>query len=93
MPAILISILTTFVSNLVARMLLGAGLAVFTYNFVDDLVAQAQDKMDSLIGSLPADVLSLISLLKIPQSLSVIMSAIGVVAFIKSAKVFLGKAS
>ena len=44
------------------------------------------------LGSLPSDILGLVSLLKIPQSLSVVMSALGIAAFIKTAKVYLGKA-
>ena len=92
MQAVIIQILMAFVSSFVARIFLGAGLAVFTYDFVDDLVVQAQNEMQGLLGSLPSDILGLISLLKIPQSLSVVMSALGIAAFIKSAKVFLGKA-
>lgn len=92
MPAVLIPILAAFASSLVARMLLGAGLMFFTYTWVDDLVQQAQDQMAGLLGNLPSDIIGLISILKIPQSLGVVMSAIGIVAFIKSAKVFLGRA-
>ena len=88
----IIEILLAFAGSLVARLLLGASLAVFTYDFVDDLVVQAQQEMQGLLGSLPSDILGLISLLKIPQSLSVVMSALGIAAFIKSAKVFLGRA-
>ena len=91
MPAVLVAILSAFASSLVARLLIGAGLAVFTYNFVDDLVIVAQDAMGDLLHSLPSDIIGLISILKIPQGLSVIMSAMGFVAFIKSAKIFLGR--
>ncbi len=87
----LISILIAFASSLVARVLLGAGLAIVTYNFVDDLVSMAQNAMGDLLYSLPSDVIGIISILKIPQGLSVIMSAIGFVAFFKAAKVFLGR--
>ncbi len=93
MPAVLITILTAFASSLVARMLLGAGLAIFTYNFVDDLVLQAQNEMHGLLNNLPSDIIGLISILKVPQALSVIMSALGVAAFIKTSKVFLGRAT
>ena len=93
MPAVLITILTAFVSSLVARMLLGAGLAIFTYNFVDDLVLQAQNEMHGLLNNLPSDIIGLISILKVPQALSVIMSALGIAAFIKTSKVFLGRAT
>lgn len=93
MPAILIPILAMFASSLIARMLLGAGLAVFTYNISDNLVEQAQQKMQGLFFNLPSDVFGLISILKIPQGLSVILSAMGIVAFIKTSKVFIGKAT
>lgn len=93
MPALLVTILSRFASSLIARMLLGAGLAVFTYNFVDDLVASAQSAMGDLLYSLPSDIIGLVSILKIPQGLSVIMSAMGFVAFMKTAKTFLGRAT
>lgn len=93
MPAIVIPILMAFASSLVARMLLGAGLAFYTYSWVGDLVQNAQNEMYGLMGNLPSDILGLISILKIPQALSVVMSAIGTVAFIKAAKVFLGRAT
>lgn len=93
MPAAFVVILTAFASSLVARLLLGAGLAIFTYNFIDDIVVQAQNEMSGLLNNLPSDVLGLVSILKIPQALSVIVSALGVAAFIKTSKVVLGRAS
>ncbi len=93
MPAILVTILIAFTSSLVARLLLGAGLAFLSYTWVTDLVEQAQNEMMGLFNNLPSDVLGLISILKIPQALSVIMSAIAISAFIKTSKVFLGRAS
>lgn len=91
MPAILITILTAFASSLVARLLLGAGLAFVSYTFINDLVIQAQNAVGGLLNNLPADILGILGILKIPQAISVVMSAIGIAAFIKSAKVFLGK--
>lgn len=93
MPAILVTILIAFTSSLVARLLLGAGLAFLSYTWVTDLVEQLQNEMIGLFNNLPSDVLGLISILKIPQALSVIMSAIAISAFIKTSKVFLGRAS
>lgn len=92
MPAIIVTILVAFASSLVARMLLGAGLAFVSYNWINDLVLQAQMQMQGYLNNLPADVLGLISILKLPQALSVIISAIGVSAFIRASKVFLGRA-
>ena len=57
MPAILVTILSVFARSLIARMLLGAGLTIFTYNFVDDLVLQAQNEMHGLLNNLPSDII------------------------------------
>lgn len=89
----IIPILIAFASSLVARLLLGAGLAFFTYSQIDSIVAQIQNEIGNLLGGLPADVLGLISIMKIPQSLSVVLSALGLAAFIKSSKMFLGRAN
>ena len=90
MPAILIAILTGFLSSFVAKIFIGAGLAFLSYTWVNDLVAQAQLEMVGLYGGLPADILGVLSILKIPQALSVLMSAIGAAAFIKTSKLALG---
>jgi len=92
MPKLLIFILTSFASSLVAKMMLGAGLAFISYTFINDLVLQAQNAMTGLYSNLPADLLGVLGILKIPQALSIIMSAIGTAAFIKSSKLALGKA-
>lgn len=90
MPAVLIMILTAFASSLVAKLLLGAGLAFLSYSFVNDMVLSAQSQMMGLYGNLPANIVGVLGILKIPQALSVIMSAIGTAAFIKTSKVALG---
>lgn len=90
MPAILIAILSAFASSLVARLLLGAGLAFFTYNWIDGLVLDIQTQISQLFNGLPSDIFGLVSIMKIPQALSVVVSALGVAAFIKTSKVFLG---
>ena len=90
MPAIIIGIITALLSSIVAKVLLGAGLAFVSYTFVNDLVAQAQSQMMNLYGGLPSDILGVLGILKIPQSLSVIMSAIGTASFIKTAKIAIG---
>ena len=90
MPAIIIGIITALLSSIVAKVLLGAGLAFVSYTFVNDLVAQAQSQMMNLYGGLPCDILGVLGILKIPQALSVIMSAIGTASFIKTAKIAIG---
>lgn len=87
----IIPILIAFASSLVARLLLGAGLAFVTYNWINDIVLKAQLEMNGLFNGLPSDLLGLVSILKIPQALSVVMSAVGISAFLKASKVFLGR--
>ncbi|QIZ61741.1 DUF2523 domain-containing protein [Acinetobacter indicus] len=91
MPAILVTILAAFASSLVAKLLLGAGLAFVSYTFINDMVSAAQAEMMGLYGNLPSNIIGVLGLLKIPQALSVLMSAIGTAAFIKSSKLALGK--
>lgn len=91
MPAILITILVGFASSLVARVLLGAGLAFVTYDFINDLVVEAQDIMIGQYNNLPSALIGFLGLLQIPQSISIIMSALGIAAFIKTAKIALGR--
>lgn len=91
MAKLLTFILTSLVSSLIARLLLGAGLSIVTYKFINELVDQAKLAIGSALHSLPADVLSFIQLLKIDLCLSILMSAIAIAAYIKSAKIFIGK--
>lgn len=91
MPAILVTILAAFASSLVAKLFLGAGLAFVSYTFINDMVSSAQAEMMGLYGNLPSNIIGVLGLLKIPQALSVLMSAIGTAAFIKSSKLALGK--
>ena len=44
----LVPILIAFASSLVARMLLGAGLALFTHNWIMGLVEDAQNEISQL---------------------------------------------
>ena len=90
---ILIPILTAFAGSLVARMLLGASLAFVTYNWIQDFTTSAQIEMQGLMNNLPSDILGLVSILKIPQALSVVMSALGISAFVKASKIFIGKSN
>ncbi|AXH75761.1 MAG: protein of unknown function DUF2523 [Inoviridae sp.] len=92
MPQILILILASFASSLVAKLMLGAGLAFLSYTFINDLVMQAQNEMLGLYSNIPSDMIGILGILKIPQAISIIMSAIGTAAFIKSSKIALGKA-
>ncbi len=91
MPQLLIIILTAFASSLIAKLMLGAGLAFISYTFINDLVSDAQNAMSGFLGSIPSDMMGLLGILQLPQGLSIIMSAMGTAAFIKSSKLALGK--
>ena len=93
MPAILVTILSVFARSLIARMLLGAGLTIFTYNFVDDLVLQAQNEMHGLLNNLPSDIIGLISILKISSSFKCYHVCIGYCCFYQNIKSLLGRAT
>ena len=91
MPAILVTILTAFASKLVVKMMIGAGIVFLSYTYTNDRVAQAQAAMQGLYSNIPANIMGILGILKIPQSLSVCMSAIGIATFIKSTKLMLGR--
>jgi hypothetical protein len=89
MPAILIVILSAFASSLVARLLLGAGLAFLLiidrwlslrYTTTNFTTIQRITLRHFRIGFNYEN----------PKRLSVVVSALGVAAFIKTSKVFLG---
>ena len=48
--AYLIPILIAFASSLVARLMLGAGLAFFTYTQIDSIIADIQAEIGNLLG-------------------------------------------
>lgn len=93
MPAILITILVSFATSLLPRLLLGAGLALISYTWIIDLVSDVQYSMQGYLNNIPSDIFGLISILKIPQALSIIVSALAVSAFVSSSKVFVGKST
>lgn len=92
MPQMLIVILSAFAAKLFAKLLIGAGLAVLSYMWVNDLVSQAQQEMLGLYSNLPSDILGVLGILKVPQAISIIMSAMAVAAFIKTSKIAIGRA-
>lgn len=90
MPAILITILTSFAASLLARVLLGAGLTIYTYKTINDLVSTLQSHLAKYLYALPADALAYIHMLKFDFYVSALLSAYAIVAFVKTSKVFIG---
>lgn len=93
MAAMLLRILGFLSESLVAKLLIGSSLAFLSYTFVNDLVLDAQNQMIGLYGNLPANIIGVLGILKIPQALSIIMSAIATAAFIRTSKVAMTRVS
>lgn len=79
------------ISSMIVRIFVSTGLSVVSLIFVNDLVTQAKDAVQSAMYGLPADALSLMQLWKITDGLSIIFSAFTIAAYIKTVKVFVGR--
>ncbi|MDN5489880.1 MAG: DUF2523 domain-containing protein [Acinetobacter sp.] len=67
------------------------GLSVVSFYFITDLVDSAQAQIQNAFYGLPADALAFLKLYKIDQAVSIILSALSIAAYIKTAKVFIGR--
>ena len=92
MPIFLASLASYLVSAIIFRFFVSTGLSIITYYFINDLIDKAKQQVQSAFYGLPSDVLSLIHLYKIDQCVSIIFSALIIVAFVKTAKIAIGKA-
>jgi len=91
MPALLAAFASYLVSAIIFRFFMATGLSIITFYFINDLISQAKDKIQDAFYGLPADVLSFIQLYKIDQCISVIISALMIAAFVKTAKIAIGR--
>ena len=91
MPAVLYGLLIWFASSLVARVLLGAGLGIFSYRAIQTAFDKFQLMMMQQVNQAPAEVLSMLSMLGIDYYISVVIGALSAATFIIVAKVFVGK--
>lgn len=91
MPAFLISLLTWFAAGLASRMLIATGLGIFTYKAIDTAFKNFQNMLIQQTNQLPAEILSLCSLLGLDYYLSVVLGAMSAATFIYVSKVFIGK--
>ena len=90
MPYILGIILTSLISSLIARVLLGAGLTLVTFPFVSDLLDQLIQSAQTNLNYLPSFALSFLKLLEVDKCISIILSAVQVLIYVKLAKVIVG---
>jgi len=93
MPALLGWFAGFLISSLIMRVFVMTGLSIVTFYFVNDLVNTAQAQIQSAFYGLPADVLSFLRLYQFDKAISVVMSALTIAAYIKTAKVFVGRSS
>lgn len=90
MPAILVTIGVYIISSVIAKLFLALGIGIFTYYGLYALVEQLLNQIQGLISGLPPQVFQLISLAGIPESMSIIGSAVLSRAAIYSMQVFFG---
>ncbi|RZG42754.1 DUF2523 family protein [Acinetobacter wuhouensis] len=91
MPALLAWFAGYLISSLIMRLLVGAGLSVLSFYFVNDLMNTAEEMIKNSILGLPTVALGFIRLYQIDRCISVILSALSLAAYIKTAKVFIGR--
>lgn len=84
-------LLTSLISSLIARLLIGAGLTFVTYNWVSDLLDELINQVQTSINQLPPIVLSFMKLWTIDLCISMLLSTVQLIIFIKAAKLYLGK--
>ena len=92
MPAVIIAIVTLIARHLIARLLVGAGLAIISFSFINGLCSRLESQLRGYLYSIPSDFLYIVQILNFDFYLSVLMSAYSLAISIKTAKVFIGKA-
>jgi hypothetical protein len=92
MPAVLLAIATLITRYFLARLLVGAGLSIVTYSFINNLLTRLQDMLGDYLYSIPSTFVYIIDLLNFDFYVAVLMNCYGLAIGIKSAKVFIGKA-
>lgn len=81
------------ISSLIFRFFAVTGLSIVSFAFLNDQLGQARTALQNSFYGLPADVLAFIQLWKIDQAISIVLSALTIAAYIKTAKVFIGRSS
>lgn len=88
---LLATVLTSLISSLIARLLLGAGLTFITYEWVSDVLDTLISQSENSLRSLPNFALSFAKLWEIDECLSMIISTVELVIFINVARSMIGK--
>lgn len=94
MPVFLYSALAWFASNLIAKVLIGAGLGIYSYHlisdFTDDMINNIVNQVNSGVS---ADLLQILSLGGFITALNTIISAMTIVGYFMAIKLVVGRNS
>lgn len=85
------TLLTSLISTLLARVLLGAGLTIITYDWINDIVDNLITKVETELNSLPEFALSLVNLWELDKCFAMIFSTIQILLLVRVAKTAIGK--
>jgi len=70
----------------IAKAFLGVALAVYTYPDLREIIKNAEQQMQFLFGTLPADIFSILCVMQVPQGMGIILTAVSSVATFKALK-------
>ncbi|MBN6522673.1 DUF2523 domain-containing protein [Acinetobacter pittii] len=79
------------ISSLIFRLFVSTGLSIISFYFVNELVTTAKDQVQNAFFGLPSYMLAFIQLYKFDQAISVVLSAYAIAAYIKTARVVIGR--
>lgn len=81
--AVISKVLFVAMASVIARIMIGAGLAFVTYQAIDGYVEGFLNQMASGLSGLPADMLMLLTMAGLPSALEILGSAMLTVVAIK----------
>ncbi|HBM1783523.1 TPA: DUF2523 domain-containing protein [Acinetobacter baumannii] len=92
MPAFLYTALAWFATNLLAKVLVGAGLGIYSYHLISDF---SKDMLDKLVlqfnSGLSLDLIQILSLGGFVTAINCLLSALTVVVYFIAIKVVFGR--
>lgn len=92
MPAFLYGALSWFATNLLAKVLVGAGLGIFTYSIVSDFTEDLLNKVVlQFQSSVASEIVQILSIFGFIEVLNSIFAAVTIVGYFMSIKLVLGR--
>src|SRR5690606_4599616 len=76
-------------TSAIIKAFFGVGLAVYAYPDLKALINNAEQQMQTLFGTLPADVFGILCVMHIPQGMGIVFTAVSSVATFKALKLAL----